>query len=69
MGTVSQLHHVNGGTPSDETDAKQCANCNAWLGQERAVASSPGGTRFFCKQEPGDQPQDSCYLQWRRRQH
>jgi len=63
------LYHVNGGKPSDETDAVQCENCKAYLGNERAVASSPSGAKFFCKQEPGDKPEDSCYLQWRRRQH
>lgn len=69
MSGVTQLHRVNGGTPSDETDAKQCENCKTWLGKERAVASSPSGTKFFCKQEPGDSPHDSCFLQWRRKRH
>ncbi len=60
------LHHVNGG---DKNTGVQCSNCNTWLGNDRVVASSPHGTKFFCKQEPGDNPHDSCYLQWRRRQH
>lgn len=69
MGTVSALHHVNGGTPSDEPNAKQCSNCNTWLGKERAVANTPQGPRFFCKMEPGDKPEDSCYLQWKMRRN
>lgn len=64
------LRHVNGGEPLPE--GAQCANCGAWLGSERAVASSPGGTKFFCKQDPEDVREgrlDSCYLQWRRKQN
>ncbi len=61
------LYHVNGGEP--QPDGVKCANCGTWLGTERAVASSPSGTKFFCKQEPGDKLEDSCYLQWRRRHH
>lgn len=62
--SVSALYRVNGG--SDETDAVQCGNCGAWLGRERAVTSTPNGPVFFCKQESGDKPEDSCYLQWAR---
>lgn len=58
------LHHVNGGAP---LGGYQCTNCGTNLGNERAVASTPSGAKFFCKQESGDNPQDSCYLQWRRR--
>lgn len=65
MGTVSALHHVNGGEPQ----AIQCANCHTYLGDERAVAHTHAGVKFFCKQEQGDKPEDSCYLQWRRRTH
>jgi len=60
------LHHVNGGNPELGV---QCANCGAWLGDERAVASTANGARFFCKMEPGDKPEDSCYLQWRMKRH
>lgn len=64
------LYHVNGGKHlSDETDGVQCAQCSAWLGQVRAVASTPSGTKFFCKMEPGDKAEDSCYLQWKMRRH
>lgn len=71
MATVTPLHHVNGGDrrEADETDAKQCANCGTWLGNERAVANTPGGVKFFCKMEPGDNPADSCFLQWKMRRH
>ena len=60
------LHHVNGGEPEVGV---QCAQCGAWLGDQRAVASTPGGVKFFCKMESGDKPQDSCYLQWKMRRH
>lgn len=70
MGTVSPLHHINGGTHApDETTAVQCSNCRAYLGSERAVAYHPTGAKFFCKMEPGDKAEDSCYLQWRMRHH
>lgn len=59
------LRHVNGGEPA----ALQCSNCGTYLGDERAVASTPGGAKFFCKMEPDDKPEDSCYLQWMRRRH
>lgn len=56
-------HHFNGGP-----EIVHCANCGTALGDERAVASSPGGVRFFCKQDP-EQPANSCYLSWRRQHH
>lgn len=59
------LHYVNGGAPQ----IIQCGHCGTVLGNERAVASTPGGTKFFCKMEPEDNPNDSCYLQWKRRRH
>jgi hypothetical protein len=64
MGTVSLLHHVNGGEPM----LVQCASCKTVLTdeRERCAASTPSGTRFFCKADP-EHPQDSCYLQWKRR--
>lgn len=65
MGTVEPLRHVNGGEPH----VTKCANCGTPLGNERAVASTPGGPRFFCKHEPGDAPEYSCYLQWQRSRH
>lgn len=60
------LHHVNGGEPALGV---QCANCSTWLGAERAVAHTHAGPKFFCKMEPGDNPQDSCYLQWKLKHH
>lgn len=59
------LHYVNGGEPLAIT----CTNCGTMLGEERAVASTPSGAKFFCKMEHGDKVEDSCYLQWRRRHH
>ena len=66
MATVTSLHQVNGGNADQ---AVQCANCGAWLGNERAVASFPSGPKFFCKQEQGDKLEDSCYLAYRRKFH
>lgn len=63
MVQLTPLFHVNGGEPKPE--GVQCAHCGTWLGSERAIANTPGGPRFFCKMEPEDNPQDSCYLQWR----
>lgn len=60
MGTVQVLHHINGG-------AIQCGFCQTYLGDVRAVASINGMVVFFCKAEPDDKPEDSCYLQYRRR--
>lgn len=65
MVQATPLHHVNGGEHTQVT----CTQCGTLLGSERAVASSASGTKFFCKQEHGDNPNDSCYLQWRRRHH
>lgn len=65
MGTVSPLHYANGGPPV----VIKCASCGTELGNERAVANTPAGPRFFCKQEPGDSPEYSCYLQWKRSRH
>lgn len=53
---------VNGGEP----DELRCWNCGNSLLGERAVANTPSGPKFFCKSD-GD-PQNSCYLNWRRRQ-
>lgn len=60
MSTVQELRHVNGGVI-------QCANCLAYLGNQRAIATTEHGVKFFCKMEPDDQPTESCYLQWRRK--
>lgn len=65
MVQATPLHHVNGGQPM----AIQCANCNTFLGNERAIANTPGGVKFFCKMESDDKPEDSCYLQWKMRHH
>lgn len=58
-GTVTPLHQVNGGTIT-------CQQCGMELGDERAVANTPFGPRFFCKMENGDNPEYSCYTVWRR---
>lgn len=60
MGAVQELRHVNGGVI-------QCSNCLAYLGNTRAVATTPQGVLFFCRMEEGDTPSESCYLQWRRK--
>lgn len=67
MVNPTPLYRVNGKSEGDETDAVQCYNCGAWLGHERAVAHTPAGPKFFCKMDPGDDPQYSCYLQWKTR--
>lgn len=59
MGTVTIM---NGNEPLSVS----CHNCGEALWQEKAVASTPAGTRYFCKADP-EHPQDSCYLQYRRR--
>lgn len=53
------------GAPAPDGGYK-CANCGTNLGNERAAANTAAGTKFFCKQERGDNPQDSCYLTWAR---
>ncbi len=65
MAEPTPLHYANGGNPM----AAHCANCGVLLGTERAVASTVGGPRFFCKYEPGDNPEYSCYNQWKRSRH
>ena len=65
MVQATPLHHVNGCEPK----AIQCANCHTYLGDERAVAHTPSGVQFFCKMEPDDRVEDSCYLQWKIRHH
>ncbi len=42
-----------------------CHYCHAPLGEERAVANTRDGPRWFCKSD-SENPQDSCYLQWKR---
>ena len=44
-----------------------CANCGEDLTQgDRAAASTPAGTKFFCKFEAEwhSNPFNSCYNQW-----
>jgi hypothetical protein len=60
---MGSLHHVNGGSPHVLT----CHHCTTTLGDERAVANTPSGPKYFCKMESGSNPFDSCYNQWRRR--
>lgn len=62
MPEVQELRHVNGGVIT-------CASCGTMLGDERAVATTPGGVKFFCRMEPDSNPEDSCYLTWRRLRH
>lgn len=59
------LHYVNGGEPQ----VIACANCNAPLGDERAVAHTPGGVKFFCKMGEDEKVEDSCFLRWKMRRH
>lgn len=66
MGSVQALHHVNGG---DSAQTIECAFCHSYLGETRAVANTIKGVRFFCKMGRDDKPEDSCFLQWQRRQH
>lgn len=62
---IHPLPYVNG-----LPEPLHCAQCGTELGNERAAARDASGrTKFFCKQEPGENPQDSCYLQWRMRHH
>ncbi len=60
MGT---LHYVNGGLPQ----VSLCHQCGTVLENEKAVANTPAGPKYFCKMEPNTNPFDSCYNQWRRR--
>lgn len=64
MGTVHELPYVNGGPP----EQLKCHYCKYPLGNERAVANTPSGPRYFCLADP-EHPLDSCYLQYRRRHH
>ena len=45
MGT---LQHINAGEPHLLT----CHCCTSVLGDERAVANTPSGPRYFCKADP-----------------
>lgn len=60
------LHYANGGQPLVVT----CASCGTDLTgiQERAIAHTLGGIKFFCRADP-DYPQDSCYSTYRRMHH
>lgn len=66
MATMLYMPHVNGG----DHPTVHCAYCGASLHdeRERAAAHSVSGTKFFCKADP-ENVQESCYLNWRRRQH
>lgn len=65
MGVMGQLSYVNGGAPFTIT----CGNCGVQLHdeRERCATHTRGGAKFFCRADP-EYPQDSCYLQWKRRQ-
>lgn len=65
MVEATPLHYVNGGMPQ----APVCSHCGTALEYDRAVAQTPGGVKFFCKMEPGDKVEDSCYLRWKIRRH
>jgi len=56
------LYYVNGGTPT----VPSCANCGVTLADDRDRCSARGS--FFCRADP-EHPEDSCLMQWRRRQH
>jgi hypothetical protein len=59
---MGSLHHLNGGTPQIPT----CHYCTIVLGDQRAVANTPSGPRYFCRADP-EHPLNSCYLQYRGR--
>lgn len=59
MGTIEYL---NEGDPL----VVYCHFCGAQLRDDRAVARTPGGVKFFCRASE-EQPLDSCYNSWRRR--
>jgi hypothetical protein len=45
---MGSLHHLNGGTPQIPT----CHYCTIVLGDERAVANTPSGPRYFAGPTP-----------------
>jgi hypothetical protein len=60
MGIVQALHRLNG-------ERVQCASCGAELGDDRAAANTAHGIKFFCRQLERSNPNDSCFLNWRKR--
>jgi hypothetical protein len=57
---MGSLHHLNGGA----TQVLTCHHhCTSVLEDERVVANTPAGPRYFCKTDP-EHPLDSCYLQY-----
>jgi hypothetical protein len=45
---MGSLHHLNGGA----TQVLTCHHCTSVLEDERAVANTPAGPRYFCKADP-----------------
>jgi hypothetical protein len=53
---------------ASEPDGKRCFNCGEKLRDQRCVANAADGPHWFCKQEPGSVPTESCYQHWLQRQ-
>src|SRR5262245_24133947 len=49
-------------------EATRCYNCGKSLGGQRCAGNTPQGPKWFCRQEPGSDPFESCYSHWRMRQ-
>jgi hypothetical protein len=50
----------------DLSPQPKCHHCHTIIDGVPAVASTPGGSKTFCRMEPGTNPADTCYNQYRR---
>lgn len=60
---VQMLHHpvMNG------LDSLACCHqCGTVLGQVRVIHRTKGGVVYFCREDE-DNPEESCFLKWKRR--
>ena len=60
---VTPLFHVTG-----DPDDQRCYNCGISLAKQRCAGKTTAGPKWFCRQEPESEPDQSCYSFWKMRQ-
>jgi hypothetical protein len=57
---VTPLFHVTG-----DPDDQRCYNCGISLAKQRCAGNTTAGQKWFCRQEPESEPDQSCYSFWK----
>jgi hypothetical protein len=60
---VTPLFHVTG-----DPDDQRCYNCGISLAKQRCAGNTTAGPKWFCRQDPESEPDQSCYSFWKMRQ-